>query len=72
MFKNCAALSAVDFDVAMMAYTYPGIFSGCSNLRRMNYPAELLFVPEDAFRGCSKLSSAGFTSYEGRSAINDM
>jgi hypothetical protein len=32
MFKGCINLSSVTFDKNFMAYTYPGVFSGCKSL----------------------------------------
>ena len=72
MFRGCTALTSVNFDVHMMAYTYPRIFNGCANLRTITIPAELLFVPEGAFMGCSRLTSMAFSSYGSSSTINDM
>ena len=72
MFKGCTSLVSVDYNVSMMAYTYPGIFNGCTSLKAVNMPAQLLFVPEGTFRGCTNLMSATFNTYGANSSIDEI
>lgn len=72
MFKGCTSLVSADYDVPRMAYTYPGIFDGCTSLKTVNMPAQLLFVPEGTFRGCNNLSSATFNTYGENSGIDEI
>lgn len=72
MFKDCTSLVSADYDVSMMAYTYPGIFDGCTSLETVNMPAQLLFVPEGTFRGCNSLKSATFNTYGANSGIDEI
>ena len=72
MFKDCTSLVSADYDVSMMAYTYPGIFDGCTSLETVNMPAQLLFVPEGTFRGCNNLKSATFNMYGENSGIDEI
>ena len=72
MFKGCTSLVSADYDVSRMAYTYPGIFDGCTNLRAVNMPAQLLFVPEGTFKGCNNLRSATFNTYGANSGIDEI
>lgn len=72
MFKGCTSLVSADYDVPGMAYTYPGIFDGCTSLKTVNMPAQLLFVPEGTFRGCNNLSSATFNTYGENSGIDEI
>ena len=72
MFKDCTSLVSADYDVSRMAYTYPGIFDGCTNLRAVNMPAQLLFVPEGTFKGCNNLRSAAFNTYGENSGIDEI
>jgi len=69
MFKGCTKLSSVDFNVHLMAYTYPGIFDGCTSLENITLPAEILFVPEKMFNGCTALTSVNFN---GTAAIDEI
>ena len=72
MFKGCTSLVSADYDVSRMAYTYPGIFDGCINLKDVNMPAQLLFVPEGTFKGCNNLRSATFNTYGANSGIDEI
>ena len=72
MFKDCKQLSSVQFDVPLMAYTYPGIFDGCENISSICLPSQLLFIPENMFNNCRKLKSLTFTTYDNSSSIDEI
>ena len=52
MFKDCKNLNSIDFQVPMMAYTYPGVFDGCTSLTTAKLPQQLLFITDDMFKNC--------------------
>lgn len=73
MFKGCTSLVSADYDVPMMAYTYPGIFDGCTGLKEIkNLPAQLLFIPEGTFSGCSRLQRVEFNTYGLNSSVDEV
>lgn len=55
-----------------MAYTYPGIFRDCTNLRDITLPGKLLFMPDYEFEGCSKLENVNFTVNDENSTIDEI
>lgn len=71
MFKGCNKLESVDYDVNLMAYTYPGVFDGCSTLTSIMLPSQLLFISEDMFKDCTQLKEMKFNSYDAeKSGVN--
>lgn len=64
MFKGCTALKKVSYDVNLMAYTYPGVFEGCTSLTSMQLPSQLLFISEEMFKDCTNLRSLTFNNYD--------
>lgn len=72
MFKGCTSLTGVTFKNDQMAYTYPGIFRDCANLRNITLPGKLLFMPDYEFEGCSKLENVEFTVNDSESTIDEI
>lgn len=64
MFKGCTKLSKVTFDKNFMAYTYPGVFQGCTSLTSIVLPAQLIFATTDMFKDCTNLKSVYFNEYD--------
>jgi len=64
MFKDCTKLSKVTFDKNFMAYTYPGVFQGCTSLTSIVLPAQLIFATTDMFKDCTKLKRVEFNEYD--------
>lgn len=59
-FTGCILLEAVTLPIAQdtIEYkkaVYPGVFSGCTNLKRVTIPESILRISGEAFAGCTSL-----------------
>ncbi|MCQ2397083.1 MAG: leucine-rich repeat protein [Lentisphaeria bacterium] len=57
---NCEMYYATDGSVFNTATIAEGAFSGCSELTKIEIPAEVTSIEADAFKGCSNLKEATF------------
>ena len=55
-----------------MAYTYPSVFQGCTSLRSITLPSQLIFLTEGMFKDCINLLSVNFTSLDKSSNITEV
>ena len=72
MFKDCTSLVKITFDKNFMAYTYPSVFQGCTSLRSITLPSQLIFLTEGMFKDCINLLSVNFNSLDKSSNITEV
>lgn len=65
-FMNCTALETVTFASGDYWETriFPGMFSGCTALKKVSLPSQCNIIDEKAFDGCTSLKEIDIACYE--------